>query len=171
MSGITFYLAVAAGLCLTFGVPLSVRSDAEGESAAGVMEHLYRWLKSPITHGATGHPRGQGAVERYVDGQDSHWMSEKEALDSFIALQLDVFHALWELYQPEKRPRPEEGPSKDQPDEEAREKALQLLPFNTEVQKPFVDGTGKGRVFQGRVYDFQDGYWRVEYTKMETART
>ena len=99
-----------------------------------------------------------------MDGQDSHWMSEKEALDSFTPLQLDVFHALWELYHPEKQPRPEEGPSKEQRDKEAREKALQLFPVNTEVRKPFVDGTGKRRVFEGRVYDFQDGYWRVEYT-------
>ena len=31
---------------------------------------------------------------RYLDGQESHWMSEEEALDNFTPLQLDVFHAL-----------------------------------------------------------------------------
>ena len=63
-----------------------------------------------------------------------------------------------------KRPSPEGSPSKKQWDKEAREKALQLFPVKTEVQRPFVDGTGRKRVFEGRVYNFQDGYWRVECT-------
>ena len=28
----------------------------------------------------------------------SDWIYEKEALDSFTPLQLDCFHAMWELY-------------------------------------------------------------------------
>ena len=30
----------------------------------------------------------------------SEWVSEAEALDSFTPLQLDTFHALWNLYDP-----------------------------------------------------------------------
>ena len=51
-------------LCLTFGVPQEIRSDAGGEFTSDVMKHLCRWLTVPIGYGATGHPRGQGAVER-----------------------------------------------------------------------------------------------------------
>ena len=34
----------------------------------------------------------------YLTGMVSDWITEREALDGFIPLQLDCFHALWELY-------------------------------------------------------------------------
>ena len=44
---------------------------------------------------------------RYLNGSESEWLPESECLDSFTPLQLDVFHALWELYHtPDNRPRP-----------------------------------------------------------------
>ena len=61
---------------------------------------------------------------RYLDGQESHWLQEEEALDNFTPLQLDVFHALWDLLQPNESPRPAESPSKEQRDKEIRDKAL-----------------------------------------------
>ena len=37
---------------------------------------------------------------KYHDGRPSQWMAETEILSSFNKLQLDVFHALWNLYTP-----------------------------------------------------------------------
>ena len=44
---------------------------------------------------------------RYLNGSLSGFITESKCLDSFSPMQLDVFHALWELYQPScHRPRP-----------------------------------------------------------------
>ena len=44
---------------------------------------------------------------RYLNGSLSGFMTERECLDILSLLQLDVFHALWELYQAsDSRPRP-----------------------------------------------------------------
>ena len=51
-------------LMLTFGVPMSVRSDAGGEFTAKVVAHLCQWLKVPLEYGPADHPRSQGTVER-----------------------------------------------------------------------------------------------------------
>ena len=37
---------------------------------------------------------------RYLEGVASEWVSEEKSLDSFTPLQLDTFHALWNLYEP-----------------------------------------------------------------------
>ena len=55
-------------LCLTFGTPVSIRSDAGGEFFADVVKHLCRWLKMEINSGPANHPRGQGALERPGSG-------------------------------------------------------------------------------------------------------
>ena len=51
-------------LLLTFGIPLSLRSDPGTEFTAEVVEHLCKWLNVTIDYGPTDHPRTQGAVER-----------------------------------------------------------------------------------------------------------
>ena len=51
-------------LCLTFGVPVSIRSDGGSEFTAAVVQHLCRWLRATIDFGPADHPRGQGTVER-----------------------------------------------------------------------------------------------------------
>ena len=51
-------------LMLTFGMPMSTRSDEGGELTAKVVPHLSQWLKVPLDHGPAHHPRSQGAVER-----------------------------------------------------------------------------------------------------------
>ena len=51
-------------LLLTFGIPLSLRSDPGPEFTAEVVKHLCKWLNVTIDYGPTDHPRAQGAVER-----------------------------------------------------------------------------------------------------------
>lgn len=51
-------------LLLTFGVPLSIRSDVGGKFTAQVVKHLCQWLRVSIDYGPANHPRAQGAVER-----------------------------------------------------------------------------------------------------------
>ena len=51
-------------LLLTFGIPLSLRSDPGTEFNAVVVNHLCKWLNVTIDYGPTDHPRAQGAVER-----------------------------------------------------------------------------------------------------------
>ena len=55
-------------LLLTFGTPLSLRSDPDTEFTAEVVKHLCKWLNATIDCGPTNHPRTQGAVERPGDG-------------------------------------------------------------------------------------------------------
>ena len=55
---------VLVELCLTFGVPRTIRCDGGSEFGAEVVKHLCRWLRADIVFGAADHPRGQGSVER-----------------------------------------------------------------------------------------------------------
>ena len=76
---------------------------------------------------------------KFQDGAQSHWMSEKEVQDSFTGLQLDVFHALWEILQPDLRPRPQ-GKIREERDRKTRQEELQAYPVGTRVRKAFQDG-------------------------------
>ena len=51
-------------LLLTFGIPLSLRSDPGTEFTAEVVQPLCKWLNVTIDCDSTDHPRAQGAVER-----------------------------------------------------------------------------------------------------------
>ena len=51
-------------LLVTFGIPLSLRSDPGTEFTAEVVQHFCKWLNMTIDYGPTDHPRAQGAVER-----------------------------------------------------------------------------------------------------------
>ncbi|CAB1107819.1 unnamed protein product [Ectocarpus sp. CCAP 1310/34] len=55
---------VVVELCLTYGVPKTVRCDEGPEFGARLVKHLCRWLRANIVFGAADHPRGQGSVER-----------------------------------------------------------------------------------------------------------
>ena len=57
------------GFMLTFGIPLSLRSDPGTDFTAEVVQHLYRWLNMTLDYGPTYHPRAQEAVER-LGGMD-----------------------------------------------------------------------------------------------------
>ena len=49
---------------LTFGIPLSLRSDPGMEFTAEVVQHLCKWFNVTFDYGPTDHPRAQGAVKR-----------------------------------------------------------------------------------------------------------
>ena len=42
---------------------------------------------------------------RFLNGTESGWATEEHALVSFTPMQLDVFHAMWELYVPRQKSR------------------------------------------------------------------
>ena len=51
-------------LLLTFGIPLSLRSDPGTEFTTQIVQYLCKWLNVTIDYGPTDPPRAQGAVER-----------------------------------------------------------------------------------------------------------
>jgi len=53
---------------LTFGLPVSLRSDPGTEFTVKVVEHMCRWLNVPIDNGPVGHARAQGTVKRLGGG-------------------------------------------------------------------------------------------------------
>ena len=55
-------------LLLTFGIPLSLRSDPGTEFTAEVVQHLGKWLNVTIDYGPTVHPRAQGAAVERLGG-------------------------------------------------------------------------------------------------------
>ncbi|CAM9308427.1 unnamed protein product, partial [Sphacelaria rigidula] len=81
----------------------------------------------------------------------------------FTELQLDVFHALWELYNPHTKPRPSVNPSRAGRDSFARDEALRLIPRGTRIRKQFVDSQGERQEFNGEVFDFRQPYYRIKY--------
>jgi len=101
---------------------------------------------------------------RYQDGVQSDWMTEDEVRDSFSSLQLDVFHATWELLNPDAATRPPGEPTRGEREVESRERALEMFPRGTVVGRVFADAEGRSKTFKARVYDYCDPYWRVEYS-------
>ena len=85
-----------------------------------------------------------GISGKKQDGRESGWLPEIEILGSFTRLQLDVFHALWNLYDP---PAVRGGPTtrKRRPTL-TREEAFELFPVGTEVAKPIGNIVLAGRV-------------------------
>lgn len=51
-------------LLLTFGLPLSIRSDPGCEFLAEVVRYLWRWVRVSLDFGPSNHPRGHGTAER-----------------------------------------------------------------------------------------------------------
>ena len=98
---------------------------------------------------------------RYLDGVSSDWVKKTEALDSFTPLQLDTFHALWNL----------NPPSGEQTQTTARRKKRALLtrreplaqfPIGTRITRSYAAGDRQAsRV--GQVYDFYSPYWRLRF--------
>ena len=69
---------------------------------------------------------------RYLNGSFSGFITESECLDSFSSMQLDVFHALWELYQPPcHRLRPAAKPSSSERLAANRAHTLLEVPITT----------------------------------------
>eukprot|EP00752_Nemacystus_decipiens_P008157 g7296.t1 len=99
----------------------------------------------------------------HLDGAQSDWITEDEARDSFSPLQLDVFHALWELHNLNVARRPPGEPTRGEREVESRKRALEVFPRGTEVGRIFTDAEGRSKTFKATVYDYCDPYWRVEY--------
>ena len=73
---------------------------------------------------------------------------------SFTPLQLDVFHAMWEVYQvADCRPKPDGIPSKGERRAASREEALTRQPVGTQVRRVFADDMGEPTAFMGMRYD------------------
>ena len=75
-----------------------------------------------------------------------------------------MYSTLWEEYHgPRKAARPQGAPSRGGREVASREQALLQFPVGTEVGREFADNSGKIKTFRGRIIDFSDPYWRVEY--------
>ena len=71
---------------------------------------------------------------RYLNGSLSEFTTESGCLDSLSLLQMDVFHALWELYQPsDNRPRPAAKSTSSEHFAANRVHALLEVPIGTVV--------------------------------------
>ena len=85
-------------------------------------------------------------------------------LDSFTPMQLDVFHALWELYPHScPWPRPTTQPSPGERLAANREQALLEVPIGTVVWRDFTDPQGRIQRCRTEVYDYKTPYWRVRH--------
>ena len=102
---------------------------------------------------------------RYLNGSLSGFITESECLDSFSSLQLDVFHDLWELYQPPRHPPRSAAKSTSSERLAAnRTHALLEVPIGAVVWWDFTDR--QGRIKQRcrtEVYDYKTPYWRVRH--------
>ena len=84
-------------------------------------------------------------------------MTETKILSSFNRLQLDVFHALWNLYNPH-HSQIQPTPSRKRAQPLPREDALRPFPIGTTVAKE-----SGSEIIRGQVYDYHTPYWRVQY--------
>ena len=101
----------------------------------------------------------------YLDGSNSGWITESGYLDSFTPLQLDVFHALWELYHPpDHRPRSAAKPTSSERFAADRLRALLEAPIGTMVWRNFTDQQGRIQRDRAEVYnDYKTPYWKVRH--------
>ena len=99
---------------------------------------------------------------RYLNGALSGFITERECLDSFSPAQLDVFHALWELYQPSRhRPRPAAKLTSSERLAANRTHALLEVPIGTVVWRNFTDRQGRIQRCRTEEYGYKTPYWRV----------
>ncbi|CAM9680700.1 unnamed protein product, partial [Ascophyllum nodosum] len=101
---------------------------------------------------------------RYLNGFLPGFITGSECLDSFSPMQLDVFHALWELYQPP-RHRPRLAAESTSSERLAANRAHSLLevPTGTVVWWTFTDQRGRIQGCRTEVYDYKTSYWRVRH--------
>ena len=77
-------------------------------------------------------------------------------------MQLDVFHALWELYQPPRhRPRPAAKSINSERLAANRAYTLLEVPIGTVVRRDFTDQQGRIKRCRVEVYYYKTPYWRV----------
>ena len=101
---------------------------------------------------------------RYLNRSLSGFITQSECLDSFSPMQLDVFHTLWELYQPSRqRPRPAAKPSSSECLVADKTHALLEVPIGTVAWRDFPDQQGRIQRCKIEVYDYENPYWRVRH--------
>ena len=101
---------------------------------------------------------------RCLNGSLSGLIIESRCLDSFSPMQLDVFHALWALYQPSRyRPRPAAKSTSSERLAANRTHALLEVPIGTVVWRDFTDRQGRIQRCRTEVYDYKTPYWRVPH--------
>ena len=103
---------------------------------------------------------------RYLNGSLSGFVTERGCSDSFSPMQLDVFHALWKLYQPPRhRPRPAAKSTSSQRVAANRAHVLLEVPVGTTVV--WQDLTDQQERIQlccrTKVCDYKSPYWRVRH--------
>ena len=99
---------------------------------------------------------------RYLNGPLSGFVTESECLDSFSLMQLNVVHALWELYRPPRhRSRPDAKSTSSEGLAANRAHALLEAPVGTVVWRDFTDQQGRIQRCRTDVYDYKTPYWRV----------
>ena len=91
------------------------------------------------------------------NGITTNWLTEEEVLKSFTPLQLDVFHALWNLYFLT-RATAQLTSARKCPVPLSRAEALRFCPLGTLIEKSH----GR-RVIQGQVYGHSGRYWGIRY--------
>ena len=121
-----------------------------------VAKPLYTLCDRRNVTSATGVPKWE-YHGKYRNGKLSQWMAEREVLSSFNRLQLDVFHALWNLCNPH-QPQIQHTSSRKRSQPLLRKDALRLFSIGTTVVKE-----SSSKILSGQVYDYHVPYWRVQY--------
>ena len=89
---------------------------------------------------------------------------DEDALDSFTPMQLDVFHAMWELYHNKSHgTRPPVAATNMERDTLDKAHALSEVPMGTVVWRNFVEQEGKTYRYRGVIYDYKPPYYRIRH--------
>ena len=79
-------------------------------------------------------------------------------------MQLDAFHAMWEVYQDKRRgTRPPTAATRMERDSLDRAHAQSEVPVGTVVWRDFVDQKGKTYRHRGVIYDYKPPYYRIRH--------
>lgn len=92
-------------------------------------------------------------------------MSEKDALDSFTRMQLDVLCGLWQLHHDAtRRPRPPTPSPRIERNAEDRDHSLRKIPVGTVGWRNFADVEGRLRRYRHVVYNYKKMYYQVPHS-------
>ena len=137
-----------------------------------VAKPLYTLYDRRNVTSATGVPKWEYRC-KYHKSKPSKWMAETEISSRFNRLQLNVFHARWNLYNPH-LPQVQQNSSRKRSQPSPREDALRLFPIGTTTVKE-----SGSKTLPGQVYDYRVPYRRVlhedddweELSRQEVRRT
>lgn len=105
---------------------------------------------------------------RYLNGSESEWVMEAEALDSLTPPQLDVLHAMWELHKgTTSGPRPPTPPSRQKRSRADEEREIKEVLVGTSIWRNFMNHEGRTKFYKGAVFGYKTPYFRVCYPDRE----